>query len=224
MRKETALNNRTTFFAEWLTLADTHLKTQCEKLAFFDAVLRYGLTGEYPRISGKALACFELAKRHMEDLKYRRNNYRCKKANGESTRNLQTISNNSSDNLPTIYTPFIVNEDVKSNTEQSKNELKLKEKEQEKESFSKKDFEDLMPDHLKNDPVFRAEWSTWLSYRRGTHRSVSRAAASRQLKLLGDYEPHDAILIIENSITNDWQGLFPAKTKNLKPRRDYTCI
>lgn len=90
--------------------------------------------------------------------------------------------------------------------------------------WEKPDFQQMMPEHLRDDEDFRAEWDEWLAYRRRTHRSVSQYAASRQLNLLGGYSATDAIRIIENSISNDWQGLFPERTKNVKPKRDYTGL
>ena len=79
-------------------------------------------------------------------------------------------------------------------------------------------------EHLKNDSGFMREWYEWLCYRKRTRRAVSRDAAVRQLKMLGEYNGDDAIRIIETSIQNDWQGLFPNRTKNVKPMKDYTGI
>ena len=85
-------------------------------------------------------------------------------------------------------------------------------------------FVDLIPEHLKTDSGFLGEWREWLRYRKRTRRAVSRDAAVRQLKMLGEYNGNDAIRIIETSIQNDWQGLFPNRTKNVKPMKDYTGI
>ena len=223
MRKETALNDRMTFYATWLNMAEEHLKTSGERLMFLEAVLRYGFFGQMPEIKGKAGVLFELARQQIDILQKRQNRYRCSKEKRQSSDNGTTIVRQSSDNGTTI-----VKKEIENKKENIPQHPLLRNKQETKEAFSAcasgEEFDDLMPEHLKEDADFRAEWLTWLGYRRKTRRSVSRAAASRQLKLLGDYEPQDAILIIENSITNDWQGLFPAKTKNLKPRRDYTGL
>ena len=85
-------------------------------------------------------------------------------------------------------------------------------------------FIDLIPEHLKDDAGFMREWFQWLAYRRRNRKAVSRDAAVRQLKMLGEYSGDDAIQIIETSIQNDWQGLFPNRTKNVKPMKDYTGL
>lgn len=86
------------------------------------------------------------------------------------------------------------------------------------------EFAFLMPEHLKDSEYFRETWREWLDYRKKTRKKVSRFAAVRQLNLLGEYEPTDAARIIETSIQNDWQGLFPTRTKDIQPKRDYTGL
>lgn len=86
------------------------------------------------------------------------------------------------------------------------------------------EFAFLMQDHLRYDDDFRAAWREWLDYRKKTRKKVSRFAAVKQLNLLGEYDPGDAIRIIETSIQNDWQGLFPTRLKNIKPAKDYTGL
>ena len=116
MRKETALNNRTTFFAEWLTLADTHLKKPGEKLAFYDAVLRYGLFGQLPLATGKVQICFELAKTQIDVIKKRHNRYCSNLDTRQLADNCATIDKQKADNCLPNDTPFKLNDEVLDNS------------------------------------------------------------------------------------------------------------
>lgn len=62
-------------------------------------------------------------------------------------------------------------------------------------------------------PEFRAAWEEWLAYRRKTRRTVSAIAAKQQFGKLERAGVEIAIAAIEQSISNDWQGLFPEKVK-----------
>ena len=55
-------------------------------------------------------------------------------------------------------------------------------------------------------------WIEWEAYRRiDRGKTITKAAANKQFKLLEKYEPEQQQQIIDNSIQNDYQGLFPLK-------------
>ena len=54
-------------------------------------------------------------------------------------------------------------------------------------------------------------WDEWCEYRKATRKAVSSFAAKKQFKLLLNYSEDDQQLIIDHSIANDYQGLFPLK-------------
>lgn len=57
-----------------------------------------------------------------------------------------------------------------------------------------------------------AAWTEWEAYRRiDKHKTITKAAANKQFKLLKEYDPEQQQQIIDNSIQNDYQGLFPLK-------------
>jgi uncharacterized protein YdaU (DUF1376 family) len=63
-----------------------------------------------------------------------------------------------------------------------------------------------------NTQAFKGKWQEWLDYRRTTRRNpVSPEAAKRQFNALGKVGADLAIATIEQSIANDWTGLFPEK-------------
>lgn len=77
-------------------------------------------------------------------------------------------------------------------------------------------FADRLPRHLRT-PEVMAKWREWEDFRRRIKgKKISVMAAARQIAMLSNYEPAQAIAIIEQSIANDYQGLFPLK--GVKPR------
>jgi len=57
-------------------------------------------------------------------------------------------------------------------------------------------------------------WQEWIDYRKSKKKSVSKPAAAKQFKLLLKYSPDDQQTIINQSIQNDYQGLFDLKENN----------
>lgn len=58
-------------------------------------------------------------------------------------------------------------------------------------------------------------WLEWVEYRRKEKRKkVTEAAANKQLKLLSKHSFDVQSEIIETSIMNDYQGLFPPKVQH----------
>lgn len=84
---------------------------------------------------------------------------------------------------------------------------------------------DKFKDHLKGSPDFVNQWQAWLEYRKTARKKkVSPQAATLQSKLLNKYSPEDAIKIIEQSIANDYQGLFELKDKKQQEPGIYKAI
>ena len=91
------------------------------------------------------------------------------------------------------------------------------------EGFDDPDFESLIPKALRT-PAFLDKWEEWIRFRRAKRQTVSRIAAARQLKKLGEIGEEAAIATIERSIENDWQGLFPPRAIPVKYRKDESGI
>ncbi len=62
-------------------------------------------------------------------------------------------------------------------------------------------------------PAFRRSWSEWIDYRRERRLSLRGATLARQLAFLAPFGDRAACEAIEQSIRNDWKGLFPPKGK-----------
>lgn len=81
-----------------------------------------------------------------------------------------------------------------------------------KKNFRPEDI--LLPEELAT-PDFRSAWVGWCEYRRRVRKKpVSEDGAKRQLKKLERVGVTQAIAAIEQSIENDWTGLFPEKVKS----------
>ena len=106
-----------------------------------------------------------------------------------------------------------------------------KEKKGKKESKEKKAEETfpvspLIPEHLRT-PAFLAKWEEWELFRRRKRKPVSLTAAKLQLKRLGAFSEEVARAMIDQSMANDWQGIFPLRRGSgpaAEPPRDYTGI
>ena len=63
-------------------------------------------------------------------------------------------------------------------------------------------------------------WSEWVAFRKDVKKKpVSAAAANKQFKLLLKYSEVDQQRVIDNSIMNDYQGLFPVKPTYEAPKQ-----
>jgi phage replication O-like protein O len=59
-----------------------------------------------------------------------------------------------------------------------------------------------------NTPEFLKAWGEWLVHRTQIKHKVTELTQQKQLKMLAQYSPKIAIAMIEQSITNGWQGIF----------------
>lgn len=64
--------------------------------------------------------------------------------------------------------------------------------------------------------INQSAWSEWAEYRRMKKKPISEAARRKQWKLLALYGHEEQQRIIDHSISNDYQGLFPARQQTKK--------
>lgn len=66
-----------------------------------------------------------------------------------------------------------------------------------------------------DSPAFKSMWANWIEYRRQIKKPYkSDMALQAQLKKLSEYPEQVAIQMIEQSIGNQWQGIFEIKQQN----------
>lgn len=105
----------------------------------------------------------------------------------------------------------------------SKSKSKLKSKIKVKPKKEKKAAMPPIPDEL-DTPEFHSKWAEWLDWRKTYKKPVNPPGAKTSLNQFAKLGPDIAIATIEQSIANDWQGLFPEKlghkgvTKKSDPR------
>lgn len=91
-------------------------------------------------------------------------------------------------------------------TKQKPNKEKVKEKVSKKSQF----------DYSFVDPQFRKPFEEWLKYKRSKNQMYKRQCdlelCYKKLKKYSDGNAEKATLIIEQSMTNNWSGLFELKT------------
>lgn len=61
------------------------------------------------------------------------------------------------------------------------------------------------------DGINQKAWEEWIDYRKSKNKTVSLAASKKQFKHLLAYSESDQQAIIDQSISNDYQGLFELK-------------
>lgn len=59
--------------------------------------------------------------------------------------------------------------------------------------------------------IDQASWVEWCKYRSEKRKAITKQAADKQIQLLSKYPPMVQKHIIDTSIQNDYQGLFPPK-------------
>ena len=85
-------------------------------------------------------------------------------------------------------------------------------------SFLQETYIDLFWDFEKNElSQFQEIWKSWIEYRKQNKMPYVYNTQYLQLKKLSQFPLQEAINMIEASIENGWQGLFPKKEKNSSP-------
>ena len=72
------------------------------------------------------------------------------------------------------------------------------------------------PLYIIPDGINLNAWEEWENYRKSKKKKISKQAAAKQFKLLLKYPQNIQQTIIDNSITNDYQGLFEPKVNHGK--------
>ena len=197
-----------TVFRNWVELAE-ELPNDEERGKFYHAICQYSLYGQEPELSGMMKHFFSLIKPIID---------KSNKRKIAQQKSLQMrLQNKMQTNLPNDLQNDLQNTGElqpppKSTPAKKKNPVK---------SFSA-----MLPDHLQCSDV-DVKWKEWENYRRKKGKPISEAAARKQMKMLQDLSREEAIAAIDNSIANDYQGLFPPKKKAAAappPRKDYTGI
>lgn len=63
------------------------------------------------------------------------------------------------------------------------------------------------------DQRFAQAWAEWVEYRHKRRPKLTVMSVKKQLAMLATFDMQVAIVAIQTSITNGWQGLFPEKVK-----------
>lgn len=219
----------TIIFKTWFDIAEK-MQTNAERGQFYHGICRYAFTGVEPRFTGMMNTYFELIKPLIDKKKKERANYakyhrkdisKTCENNCENDCKNDCKSDNKAD-APAM--PARAVDDTRASINNNSQERE-KNKEKEKEVT----FAGLLPLHLQT-PSFLAKWQEWERFRRLKRKPISRMAAVRQIKMLSELDPLMAAQAIDNSIQNDYQGLFPpsrgAAVRNLEQpkRKDYTGV
>jgi len=74
------------------------------------------------------------------------------------------------------------------------------------------------PDHL-NNKIFITKYNEWIQFRKDIKKPIkTNRSINEQIKMLAQHDINTAIKIIDNSIMNEWQGLFPLKESKPAPK------
>ena len=215
-----------TIFRTWVEIAAT-LKTDAERGKLYHAICEYALFGKEPQLEGGLQAFFTLMRPSIDksiqrkiaqqkSLQMRLQNKLQKSLQMRLQNNYQNeTQTNSQTDLQNVHSRV-----HKTETETVK---KTVPKGTAKEKVS---FAIMLPDHLMCSDV-DLKWKEWEDFRRKKGKPISEAAARKQMRMLAELSREEAIAAIDNSIANDYQGLFPPKKKGSAPqpaRKDYTGI
>ena len=215
----------------WFEIAES-LKTATERGQFYHGIFRYAFLGVEPRFAGSLKTYFSLIK-PLLDRKLSQNKraarHRSKGVTGNVTGNAgkdvtKDVAKGVTKDLAPAASPARAVDDTRASINNNSQERE-KNKEKEKEVT----FAGLLPLHLQT-PSFLAKWQEWERFRRLKRKPISRMAAVRQIKMLSEFDPLMAAQAIDNSIQNDYQGLFPpsrgAAVRNIEQpkRKDYTGV
>ena len=98
----------------------------------------------------------------------------------------------------------ITNEQPSSNHQVTTNNKVIKKEGKKKEESLPLPFDSI---------EFKTSWEEWLSYLNQKRKTPTKITKTKQLKILAGLIETDAIMTINKSITNGWQGIFPPKDK-----------
>jgi hypothetical protein len=70
-----------------------------------------------------------------------------------------------------------------------------------------------------NTPEFQEAWQAWEKYRKETRHTLTPSTRARQLNMLSKKDVATAILMLNQSIQNGWQGIFEVNNGNSTTNR-----
>jgi hypothetical protein len=79
-----------------------------------------------------------------------------------------------------------------------------------RDTKQKQSFIQTFPPIYQNDPAFVKAWQEWENFRNvQIKKPLTKSSVERQVTLLTQTSPTEAVAIIEQSLAHDWRGLFP---------------
>jgi hypothetical protein len=79
-----------------------------------------------------------------------------------------------------------------------------------------------LPDNL-DTPDFIDTWHEWVKYRAETKHKLTKTTVIKQINKLAEHPPDTAVAMLNQSIENGWQGIFPLNNNGKKqPQHDYS--
>lgn len=222
-----------TIFRTWVQIAAS-LRSDAERGKLYHALCEYSLYGKEPQLEEHLQAFFTLMRPSIDKSNRRKKAQQKGVQNRLHSKSQTDLQNGLQTNLQTDLQNGLQTEPqtdlqkghsrarkTETGTEK-KGDTKVSPKEKCKEKPS---FWNLLPDHLLNSTVAE-KWKEWEDYRRKRGKAISEAAARKQMKMLSDLTQEEAIAAIDQSIANDYQGLFPPrrKTVTLQKARDLSGI
>lgn len=226
-----------TIFRNWVELA-ADLPSDKERGQFYHAVCQYALDGTEPELSGILKHYFTLIRPVLDKSAKRKKAQEksvAKRKQADLQNDLQNdlqteLQNDAQTDLQADLQNELQNN---SQSESLRVSIRVREKELPNGNSKKKNpiklfptFVEIIPEKLCTD-AFKAKWQEWEHYRRNRKKPISEAAATKQLAMLVELSEAEAIAAIDQSIQNDYQGLFPPKgisPDNSKKQKDYTGV
>ena len=201
-----------TIFRTWVEIAAS-LKSDAERGKLYHAVCEYSLYGKEPQLTGILNTFFTLMRPSID----KSNKRKIAQQKGLQMR-LQNSSQNAPDLIPQNDLQSNITRAHKTGTDIEKTITNVIAKE------TSVSFVDQLPEHLQTE-TFRKKWKEWENFRRKKRKPISETAANMQFKLLEAFDEATASSIIDFSISNDYQGLFPPKNRPTKlQEKDYSGI
>jgi hypothetical protein len=81
-------------------------------------------------------------------------------------------------------------------------------------------FINLFPEAFQKSAKFKKTWTDWIEHRKEIRHPLKKTGATKQVKMLSEYSINTAIAMIENSISQGYQGLFEVKGNNAPQEKD----
>ncbi|WP_176013635.1 DUF6291 domain-containing protein [Victivallis sp. Marseille-Q1083] len=221
-----------TVFRTWVEVADA-LKSDAERGKLYHAICRYALYGESPQLDGLLSTYFTLMQPSIDKSAKRKaainkrwNDIQTDVQTGIQTdvqNNIQTdVQNGIQTDIQNNTKTGIQNGSTRARQTGTGTGKKRVSKETPKETVVS--FAGLIPEPLRVAAFIRA-WAEWEAARKANRKKLSLRAARSQLALLEQYPAAEAVEMINASIRNDWQGIFPLKAQpKLRGEKDYSGI